>query len=89
MGVWVDLNDKRGRVRLDKVFVLFIVPMATAADKKKISDTARCNVINAADAATEAHFLEVGMGSSAKALAGQLQKKIRPWLFGAGRPVGT
>lgn len=89
LGVWVDLDDEPRRVRLDKIFVLFIVPMATAAHKKKISNTARYNVLNAADAATEAHILEVKMGSSAEALAEQLRKKIRPWLFGAGRPVGT
>jgi hypothetical protein len=87
LGVWVDIGTER--VRLDRIYVLFILPTATAATKRRISNTARMNVKNAADAAIEAHSLEVGMGESANKLSEKVAKKIRPWLIGAGRPAGS
>ncbi len=90
-GVWVDLwtGDARRRVRLDRVFVLFVMPRATAQSKKWISKIAKEYVENAADAATEAHMLEVPMGAGGPELATLIGKSVRPWLVGAGRPAGT
>lgn len=86
-GVWVDLTDD-GRVRLDRVYVLFVVPKATAAGKKVTSAKARQNVDSAASASREAHVLEVGLGDSSAVIARKLLKKVNRWLVGAGRPAG-
>lgn len=88
LGVWVDVEEK-GRRRLDRTFILFVVPTATSAAQKTISAQARTYVLNAVDAAVEAHAMNVRIGMSAKKLAATILALVRPWLIGAGRPVGS
>lgn len=88
LGVWVDL-DTGERVRLDEVYVLFVVPNATAASKKKTSATALKNVRVAAELSVRAYYLEVNQGSSAEDLAKAIKKVVNGWVRGAGRLPGT
>lgn len=86
LGVWVDLLEF-GRVRLDRVYVLFVLP--TLANRVSESDTARRNVVNAAEAARDAHILRVRAGDSAAKLSRALRGEVRRWLKGAGRPADS
>jgi hypothetical protein len=90
--VWVDLTrvDRHGkkrvrRTRLDRIFVLFVLPVATD-HRINISKAARTNVINALEASIDSEAIEVAKGASAQTLADALVQKVRPWLIGAGRP---
>jgi hypothetical protein len=90
-GVWVDLSQidrkkvKRARrIRLDRIFVLFVLPHSTG--QGHISKAARANVTNAMEASVESEIIEVEKGASTQTLADQLMKEVRPWLIGAGRP---
>jgi len=85
-GVWVSLKDKR--VRLDRLLVIFVLPKgATPQDSAKF-ETAKRNVLNAAEMMPDSIAIEVPRGASASDIADALRGKINPFLIGAGRPVG-
>lgn len=94
LGVWVDLKKQSidqpaQRVRLDEVYVLFIVPKATSLKKKGTSKTAAKNVKLAAEVSTNAWFIGVEQKASEADIAKQITKIVNPWLRGTGRLPGT
>ena len=89
LGAWVDLKLDNGgihRVRLDRSYVLFVVPKGAAAPHKRTYEIARTNVSNAAAATDGAHMIEVSRGDAAAELARKLQRVVQKWLVGRGRP---
>lgn len=91
LGVWVDVGSATNRVRrvrLDRAFVLFVVPLGMAPKHSKTHKTAWANISNAAAATDDAHMIEVPRGIAARALADRLKKVVNSWLVGRGRPVG-
>lgn len=85
-GVWVDLKDGR-RVRLDRVFVDFVLPKGTIPSQKKKFETAKRNVRNAAEAMPDVEAIEVPRGISTDALMTKVKNKVRRWFKGRGRPA--
>lgn len=88
LGLWVDTVDDE-RIRLDEAYVLFVVPQATAVNKKKTSENALRNVKVAADVSPNAFYIEVGQGDSAQSMADKIKMTVNGWLRGAGRLPGT
>lgn len=84
-GIWVDLKTE-GRVRLDRTYVLFLLPKGAPAKERKSFETAKRNVENAADAMPDAEFIEVKRGASTTDLENEVKKKSLRWLRGSGRP---
>jgi hypothetical protein len=84
-GVWVDINAD-GRTRLDRVYVLMLLPSGAAPEHKKKFATARRNVENAADLTPDCLILEVPRGISSQKLYESIRSKIRPLFKGRGRP---
>jgi|SRR5208282_2359800 len=84
-GIWVDLKTE-GRVRLDRTYVLFLLPKGAPAKQRKTFETAKRNVENAADAMPDAEFIEVKRGASTTDLENKVRKKSLRWLRGRGRP---
>jgi hypothetical protein len=86
-GMWVDLKVG-GRVRLDRTYVLFVLPKGAPAHEKKHFETAKRNVKNAADAMPVAKFIEFNRGISAENLKTGIRENTRSWLNARGRPAG-
>lgn len=84
-GIWVDLKVE-GRRRLDRVYILMLLPKGAASKRQKKFDTAKRNVQNAADMMPDCETLVVSRGIKADALSKDIKKKVRPWLKGRGRP---
>ena len=87
-GIWVDLGAE-GRRRLDRIYVLFVVqqpPSNESAKIKKKHGTVSRNVDNATYAIPDTDVVQVRRGASANAIADEIEKKVRPWLNGKGRP---
>jgi len=87
-GVWVDLTGE-GRRRLDRVFVVFVVPKGVAPKYRKTFATAKRNVENAAILFPDVATIEIDRGLSAAKIAPALKKAIRPYFKGPGKPKGT
>ncbi len=89
LGLWVDIKGQAGteRQRLDVVHVLLIVPEPTDAARKKKYPMILQNVENVVDTVEQAHLLGMPQGANVEAIAQELMKKCRPWLFGRGRPA--
>jgi len=91
-GVWVDVSKKQsqsangGRLRLDRVLILFVLPKGAAPTQRKKFETAKRNVENAAILMPDAETLEVARNTSAANLCKHVGKIVRPFLKGAGRP---
>lgn len=85
-GIWVDLKGE-GRVRLDRAYVLFVLPEGAPTNEKKKFETAKRNVKNAADAMPDAESIEFARGVSTANLKTGITKKARRWLKGRGRPA--
>ena len=86
-GVWVNANE--GRLRLDRIQVLFVLPKGAAPSKATKFHTAKRNVENAADMMPDALAVEVPRGISEANLRAEILKRVRPFLRGRGRPLGT
>ncbi|MBP9024750.1 MAG: hypothetical protein KBH81_01240 [Phycisphaerae bacterium] len=84
LGVWFD-QYRGNRLRLDRVFVLFVLPKGAPPSERKYFETAMRNVNNAADAMPDCDHLVVDRGISTADLLVKIKKKIRPWLKGSGR----
>ena len=87
-GVWVDIKGE-GRFRLDRVFIVMLLPKGAAPSQARNFERARRNVRNAADVMPDCEVLEVPRGISSNELAKQLKKRVRPKFKGKGRPKGT
>ncbi|MCC6808784.1 MAG: hypothetical protein IT381_15265 [Deltaproteobacteria bacterium] len=85
-GVWTDVSD-RGRCRIDRVLVLFVLPKGTAAKRRKKFETAKRNVENAAELMPDAEILVISRGASAAQMSKLLQKVAGKFLRGRGRPA--
>lgn len=93
LGIWVDVKSKQGRqrTRLDRLYVLFLIPESlntTNKKKKKEFDTAKRAVANAADANPDCRQLVVARGISSKDLNKKIIDALRGTLRGKGRPPG-
>jgi hypothetical protein len=84
-GVWVDIEG-HGRRRLDRVYVLFIVPKGADPAHRRKYVTAKRNVQNAAEMIPDCNFLEVRRGIGARSLAEKINAAIGSWVRGKGRP---
>jgi hypothetical protein len=83
-GVWVNIENTRKRV--DKLIVAFVLPKGSSPEHRRAFDTARRNVLNAADMMPDAIAIEVSRGISAVNLKDKLAKELRAVLVGKGRP---
>lgn len=93
LGVWVDKRTEAGRerVRLDRLYVLFLIPESintTDPKRKKDFETAKRAVENAADANLDCRKLVVPRGISAANLQKEMIDGLRGTLRGKGRPPG-
>lgn len=89
-GIWIDTQEEdAGRRRLDRVLVLFLLPRGAAPNKQPKFATAKRNVLNASDIMPDAVSLEVRRGASATQIAKAIEKEVRPFLFGRGRPASA
>jgi hypothetical protein len=87
-GVWVNLK-KAGRVRLDRVLVVFLLPKgATPAHAAKFS-TAKRNVENAAKLMPDCKWRVLPRQASASLMATELERITRSFIKGPGRPQDT
>ena len=84
-GVWVDLVHQ-GRVRLDRVLIVFVLPKGAAPSHRKSFAIAAHNVANAARIMPDAVTVPVERGASSTRIATTLVREIRPFLVGRGRP---
>ncbi len=87
-GVWADVKGE-GRRRLDRVYVLMILPKGAAPKHQKAFATAKRNVENAADLMPDCETLVVARGISGKDLYPAIKTKVRPWFKGRGRPKAS
>lgn len=93
LGIWVDVKTSAGRqrVRLDRLYILFLIPESintTDPKKKQDFDTAKRAVENAADANQDCRKLVVPRGVSAAKLQEEMIDSLRGTLRGKGRPPG-
>ncbi len=86
-GVWVDVAPGTRR-RVDRPFVLFVLPEAKAYHLKKSFRATEMNVRNASEAFPDVTRIIVPRGISKTDLVTELRKRTRRWLTGAGRPTG-
>jgi hypothetical protein len=85
-GIWIDVEGQ-GRRRLDQLFVLMILPEGASSKHRKMFDTAKRNVENAAGMMPECDTLVVPRGISTVSLIEKIKKKVRPRFKGRGRPI--
>jgi hypothetical protein len=86
-GIWI--NTTEGRLRLDRIQVVFVLPKGASVRRRAKFETAKRNVQNAADMMPDAITLEVDRGISQAALGERILGEVRPFLVGRGRPRGS
>lgn len=87
-GLWLDVKGGT-RVRLDRVFVLFVLPESSALQHKQQFERAKGTVENIASWLPDVDVLIMKKGWSVNEVANHLRKRTRKWLKGVGRPTNN